>query len=358
MNKPTVSVIMATYNHANFVKQAIESVLSQENVDFEFLIADDGSQDTTRDVVSTVIDPRIKFFPNTENRGACIVTNELIERSSGEFIALINSDDYWTSSDKLSYQVEIMRKNLDIGACFGRAKFVDKEGKSITTLPFGNVFNQENRTQGQWLRHFFDLGNCICHPTMLIRKSCYEELGMYDNRLRQLPDFDMWIRLVKHYNIFISDKELINFRIMPGENASSQTPSNAVRTMNEHMIIAENFFEDISKDILIEGFSDRLVVKDIPTDKHLEIEKAKLYLDYNQWLSRPYQIVGLSKLYKLLSDPILNNIMSVEYKMDDRWFHLKMGEIDILRPTIIEKIERKSSIIKQVLNKFFKRRIK
>ncbi len=149
MKKPIVSVIMATYNHANFVKQAIESVLSQKNVDFEFLIADDGSQDTTRDVVSTVIDSRIKFFPNTENRGACIVTNELIERSSGEFIALINSDDYWTSSDKLSYQVEIMRTNPDIGACFGRAKFVDKEGNPISTLPFANVFNQENRTQGQ-----------------------------------------------------------------------------------------------------------------------------------------------------------------------------------------------------------------
>lgn len=353
MKKPTVSVIMATYNHANFVKQAIESVLSQENIDFEFLIADDGSQDTTRDVVSTVIDPRIKFFPNTENRGACIVTNELIERSSGEFIALINSDDYWTS-DKLSYQVEIMRNNPELGACFGRANFVDKEGKSIATLPFGNVFNQENRTQGEWLRHFFDLGNCICHPTMLIRKSCYEELGMYDNRLRQLPDFDMWIRLLKHYNIFISDKELINFRIMPGENASSQTPSNAVRTMNEHMIIAENFFDNISKDILIEGFSDRLGIKDIPTDKHLEIEKAKLYLDYNQWLSRPYQIVGLSKLYKLLSDPILNNIMRVEYKMDDRWFHLKMGEIDILRPTIVEKIERKASYTKNLFSNFFK----
>lgn len=355
MNNPTVSVIMATYNHANFVKQAIESVLFQENVDFEFLIADDGSQDATRDVVSTVIDPRIKFFPNTENRGACIVTNELIERSSGEFIALINSDDYWTSSDKLSYQVEIMRKNPELGACFGRAKFVDKEGKSITTLPFGNVFNQQNRTQGQWLRHFFDLGNCICHPTMLIRKSCYEELGMYDNRLRQLPDFDMWVRLIKHYDIFISDRELINFRILPGENASSQTPSNGVRTMNEHMIIAENFFKDVSKDILIDGFSDRLLIKDIPTDKHFEIEKVRLYLDYNQWLSRPYQIVALSKLYRLLSDPILNDIMSVEYKMDDRWFHLKMGEIDILRPTVLEKIERKSSRIKDELSKFFKR---
>jgi glycosyltransferase involved in cell wall biosynthesis len=351
MKKPTVSVIMATYNHADFVKQAIESVLAQQDVDFEFLIADDGSKDTTRDVVASIIDPRITFFPYTENRGACTVTNELIERSTGEFIALINSDDYWTSSDKLSYQVEIMRNKPDIGACFGRAKFVDRDGNPITTLPFGNVFNQENRTQGQWLRHFFDLGNCICHPTMLIRKSCYEELGMYDNRLRQLPDFDMWVRLVKHYNIFISDRDLINFRIMPGENASSQTPSNSVRTMNEHLLIADHFFDDVNETQLIEGFYDLLKVKNIPSKTYLEIEKIRLFLVYNQWLSRPYQLLGLLKLYKQLSEPTYNNIMSIEYGMDDRWFHTTMGEVDVLRPTFIEKVQRKTSWIMNTLSK-------
>lgn len=211
MKPPTVSVIMATYNHADFVIQAIESVLAQQGVDFEFLIADDGSADRTREVVASIKDARIRFFPSEKNRGACVVTNELIERASGEFIALINSDDYWTVPDKLAYQVQIMRENPKVGACFGRARFVDKDGRDIdkASLPFGTVFDQENRSQGQWLRRFFDLGNCICHPTLLIRKSCYEALGMYNNRLRQLPDFDMWIRLLKRYDIFISDKELV-----------------------------------------------------------------------------------------------------------------------------------------------------
>ncbi len=334
MRLPTVSVVMATYNHAPFVKQAIESVLEQEGVDFEFLIADDGSADQTREVVASINDERIRFSPNERNRGACVVLNELIEHASGEFVALINSDDYWTTPDKLAYQVRLMRDKPDVGACFGRARFIDKNGNNIdkSSLPFGNVFDQQNRSQGQWLRQFFDLGNCICHPTMLIRKSCYAELGMYNNRLRQLPDFDMWIRLVKRYQIFISDRELVNFRILPGENASSDIAPNSIRTINEHLLIAGNFFENITRRQLIEGFSDQLVFKDLPSNEHFEIEKVRLFFLENKLLKKPYKIVGLLSMYKILNDKKYHDLMLKSYGIDDLWFQQCMGEIDVLRP--------------------------
>jgi glycosyltransferase involved in cell wall biosynthesis len=353
MSLPIVSVIMATYNHADFVKQAIESVLAQEGVEFEFLIADDGSTDQTRDIVTLIKDERIQFFPNQVNRGACVVTNELIEHASGEFIALINSDDYWTTPDKLAYQVQVMRERPSVGACFGRANFVDRYGRNIDkkSLPFGAVFDQENRSQGQWLRQFFDLGNCICHPTMLIRKSCYEDLGMYKNQLRQLPDFDMWIRLVKQYEIYISDRELINFRILHGENASSQTPTNAVRSINEHLMIAESFFENVNRNQLIEGFSDLLTVKSIPSEEHLYIEKARLFFVENQWLNKPYKIIGLLNMYKILGNSKLHNLMANDYEMDDHWFQQQMAEVDVLRPAIIEKLKPIIPCIRLVVKK-------
>ena len=351
IKNPTISVIMATYNHAPFVAQAIESVLCQTGVDFEFLIADDGSKDTTRDVVSSIQDSRIRFWPNDVNRGACIVTNELIEHASGEFIALINSDDYWNGTDKLASQLKILRDNPELGACFGRANFVDREGNKILkeTMPFGTVFDQNNRSQGAWLRRFFELGNCICHPTMLIRKSCYSELGMYSNRLRQLPDLEMWIRLVKKYPIYILDKELINFRILPGENAASQTPVNSIRTINEHYLIAVNFFNDINREIFFDGFGDLLKYKGEISSVHLDIEKCLLFFLSYKCLGRAYKMIGVISMNNLLSSQIHRTVLARDYGIDDRWFHDQMGDLDVLRPKIIAALAEKKSIIKSLL---------
>ena len=130
---PRVSVVMATYNHAAFVKEAIDSVLRQQGVDFEFLIADDGSSDDTRAVVAAIEDHRISFFPNPVNRGACTVLNELVERTRGEYVALINSDDAWYP-DKLRYQVDVLDRDPNLGATFGRVTFFDRDTHGLVRL--------------------------------------------------------------------------------------------------------------------------------------------------------------------------------------------------------------------------------
>ncbi len=357
MTLPTVSVIMATYNHANFVAEAIESVLSQIEVDFEFLISDDGSSDNTRDVIASISDERISFFPNKINRGAGIVVNELIQKSSGEFIALINSDDSWISNSKLVNQLQIMQENPTVGACFGRAKFIDKAGKQIdkSTLPFGKIFDQHNRSRGKWLRYFFDNANCICHPTMLIRKACYDKVGFYKNSMRQIPDFDMWIRLVKYYDIYICEQELINFRILPGENASSQTSDNSIRTINEHYLIASEFFDDVDNQTLLDGFSDLLRNKELSSEEHVAIEKVLLYLYPNQWLGKAYKMIGLLGLYRLLNSDKHRHILQSEYSIDDRWFQDLTSDIDILRPKILANLSGSKEKIKGFWRKITKR---
>jgi glycosyltransferase involved in cell wall biosynthesis len=353
MRSPTVSVIMATYNHAEFVVQSINSVLDQDGVDFEFLIADDGSVDRTRDIVASIRDKRIHFFPNKENRGACIVTNELIQRASGEFIALINSDDYWIATDKLAYQLQVMKKNPEVGACFGRARFVDKDGNVIdkSKLPQGYVFDKRNRSRGAWLRHFFDLGNCICHPTMLIRKDCYDALGLYDNRLRQLPDFDMWVRLLKKNEIYVSDREMVAFRHLPGENASSGTSVNLRRLQTESYFILQRFFDGVPRDVFLDGFGDLLVESESPDEAHLDIEKSLLYLAKNRWSSHIYNLIGLERIHFLLGSDKHRRILIDCYGIDDHTFQSLSAEIGVFDLTDLEgklSVVNGSSLIAEV----------
>jgi glycosyltransferase involved in cell wall biosynthesis len=344
-DKPEVSVIMASYNHAPFVAEAIQSVLSQGGVNFEFLIADDGSKDETREIIAAHDDHRITFFPNEVNRGACMVTNDLISRVSGKYIALINSDDAWLPG-KLLRQLNFLEANPGTAAHFGRATFIDREGGAIDpkTLPYGAVFEQENRSGGLWLRRFFAHANCLCHPTIMVRREAYDQLGPFNNRLRQLPDYDMWIRMVRRYEIHVSEESLINFRVLPGENASGPTRTNAVRTLNEHFLIAQTFFDGVSREKLIEGFHDILVIPEIPSPVHLEIEKMLLFLHANQWLWRPYKMVGLSKANDLLSDPEARAILEMDYGVSDHWFHAQMASVDVMCPAPQEPLSVSDSL--------------
>jgi glycosyltransferase involved in cell wall biosynthesis len=347
-----VSVVMATYNHAPYVERAIRSVLDQTFGEFEFLVGDDGSTDSTREVVSRCRDSRVAWFPNAVNRGACAVMNELIERAAGEYVAVLNSDDYWPAG-KLAYQVDFMDRHREYGALFGRASFIDEQGRPIPKreLSFGAEFDQENRSRGKWLRRFFDAGNCLCHPSVLIRRACYGEVGLYDNRYRQLPDWDMWIRLAKKYEVFVSDRELVSLRILPGRNASSQTGGNVVRKVNEHYLIAMRFFDGMSKEILMDGFSEVLRVKDPPSEIHCDIEKALLYFVPNQFVGHVYKVLGLRRLHELLGSKRHRSVLEGDYGIDARAFQRLSEEVDVFRPIAGLRSVPRSELIREVVRR-------
>lgn len=333
MKQPAISVIMATYNHAPFVVEAMKSVLEQDFDDIEFLIADDGSKDGTADAVESVRDPRIRFTRHSVNRGAGQVGRELILQATGQYMALMNSDDVWRQG-KLRYQFDFLEANPNYAATFGRAAFIDATGAGLnkSEIPFGTVFDQEARSRGKWLRHFFTSGNCICHPTMLIRREVFKNHGIYDSRFRQLPDYEMWVRLAKHLELHVSDKTWIDFRVLPGESASADTPRNAVRVINEYMLIIERFFDGVSRETLIDGFGDLLRIPTVPSPAHLEIEKAFLLFTTAPWLDHMYKIVGLSKLYALMGSELHRNILEADYDFGEHAFHALAGQADAFRP--------------------------
>jgi glycosyltransferase involved in cell wall biosynthesis len=338
-----VSVLMSAYNHAPYVGDAIESVLSQSHKNIEFLITDDGSSDETVEEIKRFRDKRITFVPYSFNRGACAATNELIQKARGKYVCIINSDDIWSTKDKVRNQVHIMESNSEFGAIFGRAQYIDCNGNSLdkNTLPGGTIFDQENRPRYEWLSHFFMQGNCLCHPTVMIRKECYDRLGGYRNSFRQLPDLEMWIRLAKKYEINVSDEELVSFRILPGLNASSPTRANKIRHSNELHIIKKEFFNGLSDIDFKAGFHRYFVNKDASDPVSLSIEKALLYFHGSSMHSDADKIIGLERIIYLQENSEARIILDTKYGIDHRWIHKKMGQVTTL--VGLEKVTSKDN---------------
>lgn len=276
MHTPKLSVIIPSYNHQDYIGEAIESVLSQDYTDFELLIADDKSSDNSINVIKKYKDKRIKTFFLTENIGPTKILEFLINNSSGEYIALINSDDIWCQG-KLSKQIEYMDSHKDCAVCFTWADFVDENGNPLAndgTLDL-NTFIKKNRPQHEWIRRFYFKGNCLCHPSILIKKSVYENLGYYNGAYRQLPDFDYWIRVCENYNIHIIEEVLVNHRRTVGENENTSAVSfdNTIRIISEISNIFVSMFNRIDDKLFIKAFKDDFINKNATSKEELICEK-------------------------------------------------------------------------------------
>jgi glycosyltransferase involved in cell wall biosynthesis len=254
---PRVSVIIPSYNHEKYVAEAIESVLAQTYQDFEIIVTDDASSDGTVDVIKQFKDSRIKLFIFEKNQGASIAANHCIENATGELISLLNSDDIHLPN-KLEIQVDFLDKHPDFGAVFSYPLFIDEESNLLTENHFySKVFEQVNRNRFEWLNYFFYHGNCLCHPTILIKKKCYEDIGLYDPRFAQLPDFDFWIRLCCKYEIHIIPEALIKFRIRDNAaNVSGRKAENYIRQSLELPQVYQNFLNSEVLENLVEIFPE------------------------------------------------------------------------------------------------------
>jgi glycosyltransferase involved in cell wall biosynthesis len=229
---PQVSVLLTSYNHAPFLREAIDSVLAQSFKDFELIIWDDHSTDDSWDIIQSYADPRIKAFQNPGNMGPVFGVNKAIfEVATGEYFAMHHSDDVWVE-DKLEKQLACFAQNPNVAAVFTDAQAIAEEGFQLDDEDhfYSRAFQQPNRTRYQWLRHFLLHGNALCHPSVLIRRSVYAECGGYSEALWQLPDFDMWVRLLLKHEIHVMPEKLVKFRVLNAEaNTSGNRPDSRMQ---------------------------------------------------------------------------------------------------------------------------------
>jgi len=186
---PLVTVVTPAYNIAKYIGETIDSVLRQTFRDFEYLVVDDGSTDDSVDIIKAHVrdDPRFRLMQG-EHRGLSAARNAGIREAKGQYIAFVDGDDRWHPKF-LERQLQLIQSlPPDVGAVFCRSRLVLENG----TL----VFLQWQRAG----RYDFDDMLVASNParngsSLLIRKSCFADVGGFNEELDHLEDLDMWLRI-------------------------------------------------------------------------------------------------------------------------------------------------------------------
>jgi glycosyltransferase involved in cell wall biosynthesis len=224
-NKIIVSIIMPTYNRANTIGMAIESVLKQSFNNWELLIIDNESTDNTKNLVDGFSwnDNRIKYFyvKKSINPGISDYLNYGITIAEGNYIARLDDDDEWYDPDKLKKQVNFFNNNQDYVLTGGGAIMVDGNRKVIYKF-----FKREHDNE---IRNNALLANPFWHNTVLFRKNEAAEIGGYKN-LRFVEDWDLWLRLGKAGKLY-NFREYFSLYMNAGQNLSVSNQKLAAKTI-------------------------------------------------------------------------------------------------------------------------------
>jgi glycosyltransferase involved in cell wall biosynthesis len=202
--KPRVSIIMATWCRPGYIGKAIESVIAQTFQDWELIIVDDGSSDNTSEVVAPwlIKDDRIRYIRLEHTGKISAVSNAGLHAATGEFVAILDDDDYWRDSEKLMRQIDFLDKNPEYAGCGSGIVIIDKENKET-----GRARKPE---RDEDIRRLALLANPIANSSSIFRRSL---AGEYDEKLPQLADWDFWLTLLQKGKFYNFQEYFLAYRI-------------------------------------------------------------------------------------------------------------------------------------------------
>lgn len=233
---PKVSVVIPAYNAMTYLPDTLNSVLQQTFSDFEVLIIDDGSTDHIQAwVAQNITDPRVRLIAQA-NQGLSAARNTGIANAQGEYVAFLDADDLWEPT-KLEVQVRYLDNNSAVGLVYNWIAVIDAQGK-----PTGKVWRGD--IEGDVLEEVLQR-NIIDCPSVLVRRKCFDDVGVFDRTLRSVEDWDMWIRIATRYNFGVTREALVYYR----QHTSNMSKNWRVMEQAFHQVI-EKSFESISPKLL------------------------------------------------------------------------------------------------------------
>ena len=216
VKRPLVSVLVACYNQARYVEECLDSLLNQTYENIEVIIIDDCSQDGSASVIQRWLAAHTftaTFFRHRQNQGICKTFNAALQRARGEYICVLAADDVYLP-DKIDDQVSLMEAlPPKVGVVYSDAWQIDADGN-----PLAEKFIEAHRRfqlmpEGNLFPALLE-GNFIPAPATMIRRECFKTVGPYDEEL-VYEDFDMWLRIARHYDFAFSATISAKYRIVP-----------------------------------------------------------------------------------------------------------------------------------------------
>ena len=210
MREPTVSVLTPVYNGEKYLPEMMDSILAQTLQDFEWIIVNDGSTDSTEEIVKSYDDPRIRYFSNDKNRGVAYSFNRAIDLAKGDFLAVAEADDI-NHPRRLEIQTSYMRFHKNIGLVCSRQKIF--HGGKIKFAKIKN-FDKIKRPSNEEKNGFLFYGYYILHASTMYRKTTLIEKAIrYNENYKISCDLDMFLRLSRVTDMVKLACRLLYYRI-------------------------------------------------------------------------------------------------------------------------------------------------
>jgi hypothetical protein len=256
MARPLVSICVSAYNVERYIEETLRSILGQTYPKLELIVLDNGSTDTTRQILDRFSDANLKQLNVDVNLGGYEGMNKTIAEASGEFIAVFHSDDLY-EPEIVEREVNYLMSHPEAAAVFCMDHFMDDDGRiyggnslpakfeSQDTFDYSDLFPDILRNKNARL----------CCPTFMVRKSVLDHLGSFDPANNGIgSDLEMWLRILRHYSIGILNERLIRYR--HGRNNWSSR-YNRLRTE------PESYFRIVDECLCLGGVPDTVTASDL-----------------------------------------------------------------------------------------------
>ena len=345
MDQPLVSIVLTLYNGEKFIRQTIENILAQTYSNWELIVVNDASTDRASEIVHAISDPRIRIIDLPENGHVSMAHRAGDRLAKGKYVAIQDKDDLWDRS-KLEKQVSWMEAHPEDGACFTLVKVIDQNGDPVEDPQIDKLFEAPNRSRTEWLHELLTTGNHLANPSILIRKSVLDDVGLFDPLFLQLHDYELWLRILQKYNIYVIPEKLYIYRRFDGSGSISQMSEvNIRRTLFEYAWCVGHTILSMEPKLFKFVFRNELRNKEVSTELEISCEKALLLA--SDKLVTNCSIYAFELFEQLFRNPEAIRVLKNEYGFTQHHIYRMTGEPILYAKGEQEEIRRLSNEVQR-----------